>query len=97
MDQIVEYEKAKRMSLKSYERQLQAVVSWGGVGSRLKRYQRARFLSCTETQTARPARQREFLSTHIAGAQLLTYGQIGHLPPIETPERFNRDTMEFLA
>ena len=35
MDQILEYEKAKRMTLKSYQRQLQAVMHWAGIGNRL--------------------------------------------------------------
>ena len=50
MDQIVEYEKAKRMTLKSYERQLQAVMNWQGSADGSVMSTR-RFLSCTETQT----------------------------------------------
>ena len=33
-----------------------------------------------------PTDNGQFLGTHIPRAQLLSYGQVGHLPPIETPE-----------
>ena len=97
MDRIVEHEKAKRMSLKSYERQLQAVMSWRGIGSRLNDISVPTLVVHGDADTLVPHGNGQFLTAHIAGARLITYGQVGHLPPIETPERFNRDAMEFLA
>ncbi len=97
LDQIVEYEKAKRMSLKSYERQFQAVMSWGGIGSRLNGINVPTLVVHGDADALVPYGNAQFLSTHVEGARLITYGQIGHLPPIEAPERFNRDTMEFLG
>lgn len=93
---IVEYEKAKRMTLKSYERQLQAVGSWSGVDGRLSSISAPTLVVHGDADALVPYGNGQFLSTHIAGARLVTYGQVGHLPPIETPERFNRDAMEFL-
>ena len=96
MDRIVEYEKAKRMSLKSYERQLQAVINWGGVGSRLDDISAPVLVVHGDSDGLVPYGNGQFLSAHIAGARLLTYGQVGHLPPIEVSELFNRDAMAFL-
>ncbi len=97
MDQILEYEKAKRMSLKSYQRQLQAVMNWAGVGNRLSDISVPTLVIHGNADRLMPHDNGQFLSTHIPGAQLLSYGQVGHLPPIETPELFNRDAMQFLA
>jgi pimeloyl-ACP methyl ester carboxylesterase len=97
MDQIVEYEKAKRMTLKSYERQLQAVMNWRGVGRRLSDVSAPVLVIHGDADALVPHGNGQFLSAHIAGARLIIYDQVGHLPPIETPERFNRDAMEFLA
>jgi 3-oxoadipate enol-lactonase len=97
MDQILEYEKAKRMTLKSYQRQLQAVMYWPGVGNRLGDISVPTLVVHGNVDRLMPHDNGQFLSTRIPGAQLLSYGQVGHLPPIETPEQFNRDIMEFLA
>jgi 3-oxoadipate enol-lactonase len=97
MDRIVEHEKAKRMSLKSYERQFQAVVTWGGVSSRLDDIRAPVLVVHGDADRLVPYGNGQFLSAHIQGARLITYSQVGHLPPIEVPERFNRDVMEFLA
>jgi len=96
LDQIVEHEKAKRMTLKSYERQFQAVIAWGGVGKRLRDINSPVLVVHGDTDQLVPPGNGQFLSEHIPGARLITYGQIGHLPPIEAPGRFNRDAMEFL-
>ena len=97
MDQILEYEKAKRMTLKSYQRQLQAVMHWAGVGNRLGDISVPTLVVHGNADRLMPHDNGQFLGTHIPRAQLLSYGQVGHLPPIETPEQFNRDAMEFLA
>jgi pimeloyl-ACP methyl ester carboxylesterase len=97
MDQILEYEKAKRMTLKSYQRQLQAVMSWPGVGNRLTDISVPTLVVHGNADRLMPYDNGHFLSTRIPGAQLLSYDQVGHLPPIETPEQFNRDIMQFLA
>ena len=81
MDQIVEYEKAKRMPLKSYERQLQAVGSWSGVDGRLSSISAPTLVVHGDADALVPYGNSQFLSTHIAGARLITYGQVGHLPP----------------
>ena len=97
MDRIVEHEKAKRMSLKSFERQLQAVSTWRGVSNRLSDIGAPVLVMHGDADRLMPYVNGEFLSARIAGAKLLSYNQVGHLPPIEAPEQFNRDAMEFLA
>ena len=97
MDRIVEHEKAKRMSLKSYERQFQAVITWRGVSSRLSDISAPVLVVHGDADRLVPYGNGQFLSAHIAGARLITYAQVGHLPPIEAPDSFNRDVMEFLA
>ncbi|MCA1553108.1 MAG: alpha/beta hydrolase, partial [Chloroflexi bacterium] len=39
----------------------------------------------------------KYLAEHIPGARLSTYENVGHLPPTEATERFNREVMEFLG
>ena len=38
----------------------------------------------------------QYLAEHIKGARLVTFPGVGHISMIESPERFNRELMEFL-
>jgi 3-oxoadipate enol-lactonase len=97
LDQVVRYAKAKPMVLESYQRQLGAVMSWGGVSNRLNEITAPTLVVHGDADPLIPYGNGHYLSTHIRGARLLTYTHVGHLPPVEAPERFNGDVMEFLS
>jgi len=97
LDQLVHNAKAKPMRLESYQRQLGAVITWEGVSPRLNQISVPTLVLHGDADPLVPYGNGQHLSTHIQGAKFLTYTRVGHLPPIEAPERFNRDVMEFLG
>jgi len=99
LDKIVEYAMAKPMSLESYQRQLGAVMSHraGGVRDRLGEIHVPTLVIHGAADPLVPYPNGQALAADIANAQLSTYAGVGHLPPIEAPERFNREVMEFLG
>ena len=97
LNQIVHYAKANHMTLPSYQRQFGAVMTWGGVGERLNQITAPTLVVHGDADFLVPYQNGQYLSAHIGGAKLLTYPHVGHLLPIEAPERFNEDVMEFLS
>jgi 3-oxoadipate enol-lactonase len=97
LDQVVHNATAKPMRLESYQRQLGAVMGWGGVSHRLNQIKVPPLVIHGDADPLIPYGNGQYLSTHIRGVKFLTYTRVGHLPPIEAPERFNRDVMDFLA
>jgi pimeloyl-ACP methyl ester carboxylesterase len=95
--QVVHNAKAKPMRLESYQRQLGAVMAWGGVSHRLNQITAPTLVLHGDADSLIPYGNGQHLSTHIQGAKFLTYTRVGHLPPIEAPERFNRDVTDFLT
>jgi 3-oxoadipate enol-lactonase len=95
--QLVRNAKAKPMRLESYQRQLGAVMAWEGVSHRLNQITAPTLVLHGDADPLIPYGNGQHLSTHIHGAKFLTYTRVGHLPPIEAPERFNRDVMDFLS
>ncbi len=39
----------------------------------------------------------QYLDEHIDGARLITFPRVSHIPTIESPDKFNREVMDFLA
>ncbi len=96
LNQIVSRETSKPMSMESYQRQLAAVMTWQGVGDRLKNIRVPVLVVHGDADPLIPYGNGQFLGQQIKTARLLTYPSIGHLPPIEAPERLNADVIEFL-
>ncbi len=99
LDQIVEYSLAKPMSLESYRRQLGACLdhSAKGVAELLGQITAPTLIIHGEGDPLIPYENGEYLAAHIKGAGLSSYPGVGHLPPTEAPERFNREVIEFLG
>jgi pimeloyl-ACP methyl ester carboxylesterase len=95
--QLVRNAKAKPMRLEPYQRQLGAVIAWGGVSPRLNQIAVPTLILHGDVDPLIPYANGQHLSTRIQGAKFLTYTRVGHLPPIEAPEGFNRDVMDFLG
>jgi 3-oxoadipate enol-lactonase len=95
---IVKGSIAKPMSLESYQRQLGACIdhSIRGVAEQLGKITAPTLIIHGECDPLIPYENGKYLAAHIKGARLSSYPGVGHLPPIEAPERFNREVIEFL-
>ncbi len=96
LDHIVRNAQAKPMSLASYQRQLGAVIAHDAT-DRLDKISAPTLVVHGDCDPLVPYPNGQHLAMHIKGARLSTFPGVGHLPPIEATERFNREVMEFLA
>jgi len=99
LDQIVKNSIAKPMSLESYQRQLGACIAhWSkGVADRLSQIAAPTLVVHGDYDPLIPYANGKYLAEHIKGAWLITFPGVGHLSMIESPERFNREVIEFLG
>lgn len=95
--QIVKNAQASPQAPEAYLRQLEAVMSWAGVGQRLGQISVPALVVHGNTDPLVPYGNGQFLGANIKTARLLTYEGVGHLPPIEAPEKFIRDVTAFFA
>ena len=99
LDQIVKSSIAKPMSLESYQRQLGACMVHfrQGVADRLTQIAAPTLVVHGDYDPFIPYPNGQYLAEHIQGARLITFPGVGHIPMIESPERFNREVIEFLG
>lgn len=98
LDQIVKDLVAKPMSSESYQRQLNASMGhiYKGVADQLAQIAAPTLVIHGDTDPLIPYPNGKYLGEHIKGARLSTYPGVGHLVPIEAPEQFNHEVIEFL-
>lgn len=96
LDSVVWSQTTKPMSFVCYQRQLGAVMSWHGVAHKLCEVSASTLVIHGDLDPLIPYSNGQFMARHIPGAVLSTYAGIGHLPPIEAAERFNREVVDFL-
>lgn len=96
MNQVVETQAAKPMSPASYQRQLGACIMHNAV-DRLNKINIPTLILHGDLDPLIPYPNGEYLSKHIAGAQFSTYSGVGHLIPLEAPERFVKEVTAFLG
>ena len=96
LDQLVLQTQAKPMALDSYQRQLGAVMTWGGASDRLGQFAVPTLVIHGDADPLVPYANGQYLAAQIPNAKLSTYPGVGHLVPIEAAERFNREVIEFL-
>jgi pimeloyl-ACP methyl ester carboxylesterase len=97
LDRLVWSQSTKPMSIACYQRQLGAILSWPGVGPELPRVTAATLVIHGDQDPLVPYPNGQLIASQIPGATLSTYEGVGHLPPIEAAERFNREVEEFLS
>jgi len=97
LNKVTQLIRSGAMSLESFQRQVGAVMTWWGVGDQLGRLLLPTLVLHGECDPLIPCANGRYLSANIRGAKLLTYENVGHLPPIEVSERFNRDIVDFLG
>ena len=96
LDRIVSNGAAKPMSPESYQRQLDAAQRHQ-TADRLAQIRIPTLIIHGDFDPLIPYGNGQYLGAHIEGARLSTYVGVGHLPPIEATERFNREVAEFLG
>jgi pimeloyl-ACP methyl ester carboxylesterase len=98
LDQIVKKSLAKPMSPESYQRQFGACMGhWRqGVADRLTQIAAPTLVVHGDYDPLIPYPNGKYLAEHIKGAHLITLPGVGHLSMIESPERFNREVIQFL-
>jgi 3-oxoadipate enol-lactonase len=94
--QLVRHAQAKPMTIDAYQRQLGAVINWGGIRDRLADIAAPTLVIHGDDDPLIPYVNGQHLAAQIANTKLSTYPGVGHLVPIEAPERFNREVLEFL-
>jgi pimeloyl-ACP methyl ester carboxylesterase len=96
LDRIVWSQSLRPMSLACYQRQLGAIMMWPGVGPKLRDMKTPTLVIHGDLDPLVPYPNGQYIASQIPGATLSTYAGVGHLPPIEASERFNRDVDDFL-
>lgn len=96
LDEIVRSQQAKAMAFASYQRQLGAIRNWTGAASRLAAITMPALVIHGDVDPLIVCANGRYLAEHMPEARLSTYPDVGHLPPIEAPERFNLELIEFL-
>jgi 3-oxoadipate enol-lactonase len=95
LDRLVWSQSVKPMSFAGYQRQLGAIMSWPGVDPMLPQVTTPTLVIHGDLDPLVPYPNGQRIASQIPGATLSTYGGVGHLPPIEAPERFNREVEAF--
>ncbi|MBI4785583.1 MAG: alpha/beta hydrolase [Chloroflexi bacterium] len=93
---IIQTAKSKPISGDAYQRQLGAVIKHDAA-PRLDRITAPTLVIHGECDPLVPYANGKYLAAHIKGARFSSYPGVGHLLPIEAPERFNREVVDFLA
>lgn len=96
LDESVKYALLKPMSLEAYMRQLNACMMHDAA-RRLSEIKAPTLVIHGADDPLVPYANGQYLAAHIPGAKLSTYQGVGHLPPTEATERFNREVLEFLG
>jgi 3-oxoadipate enol-lactonase len=99
LDKIVKDSIAKPMSLESYQRQLVACMGHlrHGCADQLTQIVAPTLVVHGDYDPLIPYPNGKYLAERIKGARLSTYLGVGHLVPIEAPDQFNREVIEFLG
>jgi pimeloyl-ACP methyl ester carboxylesterase len=100
LDRIVANAIAAPLSPETYLYQLNAIngyVTTQGVNEILDRVVAPTLVIHGDVDPLVPYANGEYLAHKIKGATLRSYAGVGHLPPIEATDRFNRDVRDFLA
>ena len=96
IDEFVEIARHHPMHVEAYLRQLEACRAHD-VSTRLAEIEAPTLVIHGDADPLVPLENGRFLAEHIAGARLIVYEGVGHIPEVEVDERFNADLIEFLA
>jgi 3-oxoadipate enol-lactonase len=97
LERIVWSQAAQPMSHAGFLRQFAAIASWPGVGPRLPQVTVPTLVIHGDADPLVPYPNGQYIAGQIPGARLSTYARVGHLPPVEAPERFNEEVAAFCS
>jgi pimeloyl-ACP methyl ester carboxylesterase len=96
IDEFVEIARHRPMRVDGYLRQLEACRAHD-VSARLAEIEVPTLVLHGDADPLVPLANGRFLAERIAGARLIVYEGVGHIPEVEADERFNADLIEFLT
>lgn len=96
IDEFVEIARHRPMHVDAYLRQL-AACRGHDVTARLHEIDVPTLVVHGDADPLVPLDNGRYLAEHIAGARLLIYEGVGHIPEVEVDERFNADLVAFLS
>jgi 3-oxoadipate enol-lactonase len=96
IDEFVDIARHRPMYVDAYLRQLEACRAHD-VSGRLGEIDVPTLVIHGDADPLVPLPNGRFLAERIAGARLIIYEGVGHIPEVEVDERFNADLIEFLA
>jgi 3-oxoadipate enol-lactonase len=96
IDEFVEIARHRPMHVDAYLRQLEACRAHD-VSGRLSEIDVPTLVIHGDADPLVPVANGRFLAERIAGARLIVYEAVGHIPEVEVDERFNADLIEFLT
>jgi pimeloyl-ACP methyl ester carboxylesterase len=96
LDRVAKDAMAKPMSPESFQRQLGAVIAHDA-SDRLDKITAPTLIIHGQDDPLMPYANGQYLAEHIRGARHSTFPGVGHFPPLEATERFNREVIEFLG
>jgi pimeloyl-ACP methyl ester carboxylesterase len=96
IDEFVEIARHRPMHVDAYLRQLQACRAHD-VSRRLGEIHAPTLVVHGDADPLVPPANGRFLAERIAGARLIVYEGVGHIPEVEVDDRFNADLIEFLT
>jgi pimeloyl-ACP methyl ester carboxylesterase len=100
LDHFVRNNIEKPLPLETYLYQLNAINRYSdgeGVKDKLDQISIPTLVIHGDQDPLVPYPNGRYLADHIQGARLLTYPDVGHLPPVEATDRFNADVIDFLG
>jgi 3-oxoadipate enol-lactonase len=97
LDHLARSAQVKPLPTDAYRRQLNAIVTWSGAEQRLPAITAPTLVIHGDVDPLIPFENGRAIAACVPGARLLPYAGVGHLPPIEAADRFNRDVLDFLA
>ena len=96
IDEFVQIARHRPMHVDAYLRQLEACRAHD-VAGRLGEIGAPTLIVHGDVDPLVPLQNGLHLAEQIAGARLIVYEGVGHIPEVEAEERFNADLIEFLT
>jgi pimeloyl-ACP methyl ester carboxylesterase len=95
IENIAQIARYRRVRAPAYFRQLQAAMGHDATAG-LERITAPTLVIHGDADPLVLPANGDYLARHIPGANQIVYHNVGHVPIIEVPERFNRDVLAFL-
>jgi pimeloyl-ACP methyl ester carboxylesterase len=99
LDALVAAQTSRPQEPEAYGRQAAACNEWlrAGAAARLPEIRVPTLVVHGDLDPLIPYPNGQHIAAHVPGARLSTYAGVGHLPPLEAADRFNREALDFFG